>query len=311
MRRWAVIGVIVAAVGITGEVALRMATGLGRPALSYADPDFGYAFKADQDLTRFGRRIRYNAQGMRSEDLAAMGNRKRVLCIGDSVTNGGAPTDQADTYPYRLEGCLRGRGWDMAVMNISAGSWGIENQLGYLRKHGIHGAGIVVVQIGSHDLYQKKSEGAIVGNDPNFPDANPPLALWELGERYAWPRVSSRLGLQAAEPEKERTREDLERNLGALRELVGVMRGAGAEVLILFTCNTDEAVAGRSRAEGLKDLRALAAAMDVRLMEMLPVWHGAIREGQHVMRDGVHPNELGSELMARTVCEALASGGGE
>lgn len=73
------------------EVGLRAFLGLGSPPLSHADPDYGYAFNPNQDLTRFGNRVFYNEHGLRSEPLPRVKpeGEFRVLCIGDSVTNGG------------------------------------------------------------------------------------------------------------------------------------------------------------------------------------------------------------------------------
>lgn len=143
------------------ELGLRAFLGLGHPPLSHADPDYGYAFNANQDLRRFGRRMFYNEHGLRSAPLPAVkpGRELRARCIGDSVTNGGAPTDQIDTYPYQSEAELRRAGIQARALNASAGSWGVENELAWLKKRGLFESDVVVLQVGTRDLAQRKSSG--------------------------------------------------------------------------------------------------------------------------------------------------------
>ena len=106
---------------VVAEIACR-AYGLHTPVLYEATP-YGYRVRPNQDLRRFGNRVFYNAQGLRSEPAEPMPSAgvERVLCIGDSVTFGGTQTDQQDTYPYQLQGALRRRGLSAEVLNASAG----------------------------------------------------------------------------------------------------------------------------------------------------------------------------------------------
>jgi len=111
---------------LLAESGLRLGLGLGRSPLSHADPDYGYAFNPNQNLRRFGNRVCYNEHGLRSEPLPRAKPRDefRVLCVGDSVTNGGVLTDQVDTYPCLLEALLKRRGLNGRVLNASAGGLG-------------------------------------------------------------------------------------------------------------------------------------------------------------------------------------------
>src|SRR5215475_14021339 len=91
---------------VTGEGVGRY-YGLDHPVL-YEGTAFGYRVQPNQDIRRFGNRIFYNSFGLRSEatDSTPKPGVLRVLCIGDSITNGGSPTDQTQTYPYLLEKLL-------------------------------------------------------------------------------------------------------------------------------------------------------------------------------------------------------------
>src|ERR1019366_6883305 len=118
---------------ILAEVGSRVFFGLGSPPLVYANTKFGYAFRPNQSLKRFGHPISYNEQGLRSEPLRpTTGTAYRILCVGGSVTNGGALVDQADTYPYQLERILSAKGDKAQVLNASAVGWTLMNEYSFL-----------------------------------------------------------------------------------------------------------------------------------------------------------------------------------
>src|SRR5262249_58482770 len=93
--------------------AVARAFGLHTPVL-YERMTYGYRVRASQDIQRFGHRVFYNSYGLRSEPMtpSPAAGVTRILCLGDSITNGGTSTDQSETYPYLLERYLRDRGVD-------------------------------------------------------------------------------------------------------------------------------------------------------------------------------------------------------
>lgn len=119
------------------EIGLRL-LGFGNPALLQADANAGYIFAPNQLVYRFGNRLEYNQFSQRSEqiDSAKPEGTLRILMIGDSVLNGNNTTDQKETIPELFEARLLGIKKQVEVLNASAGSWGIGNQLGYIRKFG-------------------------------------------------------------------------------------------------------------------------------------------------------------------------------
>ncbi|MBD3560821.1 SGNH/GDSL hydrolase family protein, partial [Planktothrix sp. FACHB-1355] len=182
---------------ITTEVTLRLALGLGNPVLVQADSDTGYRFQPNQKIFRFGKHIQYNQYSQRSEPITPEkpAGKLRILMLGDSVLNGGNPTDQSQIITELFEAKLSASGHPAEVLNASSGSWGIGNQLGYLRKFGTFNADAVILQIGTHDLTQPTSNSEIVGHHPSFPTHPPLLAIQEAWTRYAWPNLAFRLKL--------------------------------------------------------------------------------------------------------------------
>jgi hypothetical protein len=288
------------------ELVLRLGLGLGAPALVYADPDFGYAFKPNQELRRFGHRISYNEVGLRSESLRSRPTLHRIVCLGDSVTNGGAPTDQAETYPYLLESYLRAHGnGSVQVLNASAGGWQPENEYEFIRKKGLWGAATLVLELSTHDLYAKK--GALdATSDSNFPDHDPPSALTELWVRYIWPPLVRRFTRQGiAAQQADPTEEDLRRSLKAIERILMLGESQKAHAVILLTCEREELRQPLLFDHYRSALRQLAAFRKVVVLDIMPVWQKMMQAGQDPMRDNVHPNPAGNGSMARLVGEAL------
>ena len=118
---------------VATELSLRLALGLGNPVLVQVDSESGYRFQPNQKVWRFGRTIEYNRYSQRSEPIAAQKPTRtlRILMTGDSVLNGGNPTDQPRTITELFEHKLSASGHQAEVLNASAGSWGIGNQFGY------------------------------------------------------------------------------------------------------------------------------------------------------------------------------------
>lgn len=293
---------------LIAEVCLRVFFGLGSPPLVYASTKFGYAFQPNQSSTRFGHKVFYNEAGLRSEPLHPLtGMAHRVLCVGGSVTNGGAPIDQADTYPYQLERILNGKGQNTQVLNASAVGWTLANEYGFLQDKGIFEARVVVLEIGKRELYEGPESSSAVGTDPNLPDHRPVTAISELIGRYLLPRVLRKLGMASEAPawsEDSMTEQNYRRGLGTLKSMVSLVSQSGAKPILLLTPDKDESVLGRYRVDHQSDLSDLAASANGRLIDMMPVWHTELSEGREPFRDLVDPNPEGNRLLA----EAVAAG---
>ena len=292
---------------ILAEVGSRVFFGLGSPPLVYANTKFGYAFRPNQSLKRFGHPISYNEQGLRSEPLRpTTGTAYRILCVGGSVTNGGALVDQADTYPYQLERILSAKGDKAQVLNASAVGWTLMNEYSFLEDKGIFGARVVVLEVGTRTLYPGTATSFAVGADPNLPDHNPPLAMLEAIDRYLLPRILRKLGMSSAEApqvwsDRSVTLENYQRGLGTLKAMVALVSRFGAKPIILLTPDKDEAVPGQYRAEYQKDLSDLAASANGKLVDLMPAWHTALSQGREPLRDSVDPNSEGNQSIAQAL----------
>ncbi|MFB2898180.1 SGNH/GDSL hydrolase family protein [Aerosakkonemataceae cyanobacterium BLCC-F50] len=235
----------VLAVFIGLEVILRVAFGLGNPVLVQADSFTGYRFKPNQKLFRLGKKIQYNQYSQRSEPitLKKTPGQLRILMIGDSVLNGGNPTDQSQTITELFEAKLSASGHPAEVLNASAGSWGIGNELGYLRKFGTFNADAVILQIGTHDLTQPTSTSAVVGHHPAFPTHPPLLATQDTWNRYIWPQVAGKLGYNlangdfASSPISLTPGQQFKQNMQQFKEIVTLVRNQKIPVFVLFTPN--------------------------------------------------------------------------
>ena len=179
--RFVLIGVVLL---VLLELTFRLAFGFCDALLYQRSEEYEYIAQPNQERRRFGAKIYYNSWSQRNEEPDT--TRVRVLGLGDSVLFGGTWMDQdslASTL-FTLE-------TSMQMLNISCGSWGPDNCAAYIKKHGAFGAKVMVLVCSSHDAYDVMSHEEVVGIMPNYPDEQYSLAIAELVDRYAWPRICS------------------------------------------------------------------------------------------------------------------------
>jgi len=312
-RRWIkriCFGVVtLAVITLLTEVILRVGWGFGNPPLLQVDPEIGYLFRPDQEIYRFGNRVKINRYHQRSEEVSPTPETGtvRVMCVGDSVTWGGVWSDQAETYPEILAASLRTKlGIPVEALNASAGSWGVGNEAAYLARFGTFGSRWVVLQIGSDDLTQPTSTGVVVGVDPRMPSERPLSAIGELlGRSLGNTGAATNPSAPVNPPEDQ-----LRMNLDHLRSAVRTARATGAEVVILHTPNRDEVVDLRGTGYATRHDWARSAfqkvcqEMDVRVVDLHARWRGQADASMY-FRDSIHPNPTGNREVAQAVAEAL------
>jgi hypothetical protein len=178
--------ILIVVVAAITEVVLRVAFGFCNSPLYISDPDFEYIYAPNQDVKRFGSTLRTNRFSMRNEEISPADSLV-VLLIGDSVVNGGSLTDQdsiaSTILEKRFEKDFKKR---VRVLNISAGSWGPDNIAAYLKKFGLFGAKLICLVTSSHDAHDIMSHVSPVGIDPQMPNKQYNVALYELWDRYRW-----------------------------------------------------------------------------------------------------------------------------
>jgi lysophospholipase L1-like esterase len=286
------------------ELGLRV-LGLHTPVL-YERTSYGYRVRPSQEVVRFGNRIAYNEFGMRSPPAArapAQGT-LRVLCIGDSVTNGGALIDQDDTWPAQLERLLRARRGAVEVLNASAPGWATGNESGWLAESGIFGAALVVLEIGTHDLFQPLAGQQVVDAHPSFPSHRPWFAAEDALTHYVlpWLGLSPALndpgiGGQLTEPGAP------EPAIANVLRMAERARGAGADFVVLYL-DEDGLLPPSAAAQARLRLAAALKTAAIRVVDM----HDTLRRlgPQAIYRDGIHPTAAGNRAIAETLERALS-----
>lgn len=171
---------------IVTESILRYVFGFCNAPLYLEDPDFEYVYAPNQNHFRFRNVVRTNEVSMRSEPISAS-DTTVILLIGDSVINGGNPTDHNELASTILEKKLTEKfKRKIRVLNISAGSWGPDNAFAFLKKKGTFNADLICLVTSSHDAYDNMSFNKIVGVFINYPNRQYKIGIYEFYDRYWW-----------------------------------------------------------------------------------------------------------------------------
>ncbi len=293
------------------ELTLRL-VGLGNPPLSQADSDTGYRFQPNQKITRFGKKIEYNQYSQRSEPINPQKPQEitRILVIGDSVTNGGSPTNQTQTITEQLESKLSSTGTQFEVLNASAGSWGIGNQLGYIRKFGTFESNAVIIQIGTHDLIQPTSTSERVGRNPNYPTHLPLLATQELTTRYIFPRFLSALKSDSEIPQVSETEENrqFQQNMQSVKAIISLIKTKQIPVIVLFTPSRADLLPSPNTPEYKSEFFRIIKQLQIPVVDAHTAWSklpGITVKSYY--RDKVHFNETGNQAIAELLSKKLCA----
>ena len=295
------------------ELSLRCLWGFGNPLLLQKDPDIGYLYQPNQDLHRLGNRVIINAYHQRSGPVTQFPNTNttRIMLVGDSVTFGTTLLDQKQTISELLQADLKtSKSGPVEVLNASAGSWGIGNELAYLKRFGTMGACVVVIQIGSHDLLQQKSTSFRVGVDPNQPDKRPLTAISEVWRRYIQPCLAGSATVAipalAEDPDSEAR---FTMNMDFLIEGIRFVHQHGATPVILHTPDRDEVLKQNDHTETKyqswrRRFVTLAERERVPLVNLPELWQRDARATLY-FRDHVHLTAAGTAAAANAVYKLL------
>lgn len=281
------------------------AYGLHQPVI-YEATAYGYRVAPNQDARRFGHSVHYNALGLRNDAVTptAPAGVMRVLCLGDSVTNGGAITDQVDTIPYRLEALLRLKHGRAEVLNASAPGWAISNELGWLSSYGTLDSQFVVLVISTHDLFQPLAASSVIDSHPSFPSRRPLLALEDMLRRYLLPRLMAEdstadpgaAGVAASGLQARKNRDDILAIDGIVRQ------GKGRLMVAFLEQGRDNS--GDTATLGAK--RELFSLLDRHAIPVVTLGSEVESRGRDAMfRDDVHPNPAGNLAIAETIARGL------
>lgn len=238
-----------------------------------ADARYEYLMLPDQDA-HYGRiRYRTNALGLRSPPVGAKRGR-RVLIIGDSVINGGQQTTQDS---LATEKAARATG--IELVNLSAGSWGTDNAMAWIRAHGLLDADALVVVLSSHDAYDRMTFAPVVGVHPSYPAERPLLALSTVIDRWR-----HRSADRPAVPSPRRFAE-------GWRALRDTAAARGIPLMVLLHPELGELAMGRYDDRGTRILDSLSAWH-------VPVLRSLDRMDSTMYTDRIHLNDRGQATLA-------------
>jgi lysophospholipase L1-like esterase len=290
------------------ELALRL-LGFGNPALLQADANAGYIFAPNQLVYRFGNRLEYNQFSQRSEqiDSAKPEGTLRILMIGDSVLNGNNTTDQQETIPELFEARLLGIKKEVEVLNASAGSWGIGNQLGYIGKFGTFESDAVILQIGTHDLLQPPSGIPGVAKHPLMLNSKPLLAIQEVFHRHVMPKLSSVFvsnSPAASVPVSESQR--FMENMQRFEQIVALVRAKNIPLFVLYTCDRADLLPVPNQPKFKSEFVDRLKALKIPVIDTHAAWSKLPKTRvESYFRDGVHPTAPAYESIADLVFQQL------
>lgn len=280
------------------ELLLRLAWGFGNIPVYYVSPDFEYALKPSQEMTRFGNKYFINSDGMRS---APLGNGElRILKFGDSVLNGGLAADQDEIASTHLEKRFSHieRKRKVRVLNISAGSWGPDNAFAWMRHYGDFDAAGIVLLFSSHDWQDQMSFDNVVGNVPFYPAKKPDIAITDainwLYSRYIqkieWNDLPK---IEGAILQQHRFNPGWDRFVSYTRE-------NNIPLIVYHHANLEE-IENQEWTEEGKQLEAYLAGQGVEVISGLDAGFGVSD-----FRDMIHPNESGHVKIADALEPALS-----
>lgn len=296
------------------ELGLRLIFGLGNPPLSQADQKTGYRFQPNQKLSRFGNYIEINQYSQRNAPISASkpANTRRIFMIGDSVLNGGVQIDQAQTITEQFRDRL---GESTEVLNASAGSWGIENRIGYLREFGAFQSDVIIFQIGTSDLIQRTSTGGVVGRDPGFPNQRPWSAIGELWSRYLSRRLRSQALMLPAYAEVRSPQDKamwFARNSQSFKDKVRSLRTTSATknipIIVLYTPYRDEVLPTPQPPLYKAEFFALLKQLKIPVVDVHQAWSSVpVEQKSKYFIDEIHLSETGNQAVADLLFQQLCT----
>lgn len=289
MNKW-IAAIILTFLGV--NTLLSYFVGLGSPLLYDKSQNSSYILSANQEIERLGKSLHTNSLGLRSSKVDV--GVTKVLKIGDSVINGGERIGNDELSSSILDASIRQIDSSWQVQNVSCGSWGPENQFKFLKANPELSSDIVLYYISSHDLFDTIGKFSPVGVSVDYPDHNPPFALYEVLESFIVKRPffpSDTLFMEEDNFGKE-----------AFSRLLSLFVERTPMIHVFVHPTTSEISAGSYDARGQKiveGLRNRNISFTENLKLMKPSFY----------RDDIHLNEEGHKFLATQAYELILSRG--
>lgn len=287
------------------ELLLRYRYGFGNPVLYKEDKDYEYIFMPNQEVRRLGNSVQTNEYSMRSKPLSSK-DRIRILKIGDSIVNGGTSTDHDSLASTLLENTLNERfktGGTIRVLNIAAGSWGPDNAYAYIQKHGVFGAGLMVLVFSSHDYYDMMLHEKVVGENPSYPSERPWLATQEVITRYIYPYVEEHIFNKPGSAKLSMDADMINKVMHTVnpgwKQFFAYSRKHSIKLLVVLHPTMEEVKAQTYDSKGKHIIAMLDSAGVDRILEL------DHQPTLDLYRDEIHYNNKGQKFMAKTLFSYL------
>lgn len=284
------------------------------PALSRGHPRRGYALRPGFDgVTKLGIPIHVSSLGLRSpeiEEKKAAGVR-RLLVLGDSVTFGWGIREE-DSFARRLEAMLRAApACPSEVVNAGVSGYGSIEELDYFANEGVRlePDAVLIYQVENDYMAAtpRTSALAMFMKDWIFYRSYLVNASFLAYQKLRWQVAAQAAGGDtAAYAAQQRTWGSLPgaaQSLDALRKIAALAHERG--IAVVLASHPNNLADPSLDAERTRLLRELAAADDLRFVDVAPAFAGMRPEALAVSETDRHPNALGHALIAGLLLPAV------
>ena len=283
---------------LAAEIILRVFFGFANQPIYVTDDDIGYLLKADQHVRFLGKTYSCNKYHQRSEELMDEPD-YRILMVGDSLLHGVHPVDQHETIPELLEARInRELGLNGEVLNASAPSWSIDNELEYVKRFGLFEADVVILVINNADIYQEKSTPEYLYATGRH-TKRPFSALYELYREFFKKDDSSYI----SKPEDATEIFNRHRKM-IFQDLAGMVKRAGNKfILVMIPPERKNTKTGTT--ELVYNSKSLSSTTEEEEFMVIDFVNGPspIEKGDYL--DQIHMNKKGNQRIADIIYEQV------
>ncbi len=295
---------------LTAEFLLKLIWGFGDPLIYIADDEIGYLLAPNQVTKRNGNLIKINKYSMRSEQINSSKTAQdlRLLLLGDSIANGGWWTDQDKTISSLLEQFLikKNLGFNQVeVLNASANSWGVRNQLAYLQKYGTFSIDILILLLNTDDLFSSAPSPLNVGRSLSYPDKKPTFALQEFFKKVL--PSPTHPDLKNLPQEKG---DIVQLNLDALVKINDVTHKNKINFIVALTPLKREVLPPYSKDYELRArerLKNIIEEYDIEYIDFLPFFKEE-NNPESLYHDHIHLNGKGNDFVTKNIASTIVNG---
>jgi hypothetical protein len=226
---------------------------------------------------------------MRSDAIDPV--KTKVLGLGDSVLNGGVVLDQEE-----LATTIVSKDSNIQLLNISAGSWGPDNNAAYLKEKGLFNAKALLLVVSSHDAHDNMNFMDVVDKHPSYPSHQYKLASCELLDRYVFPRLLKGLYATSVDPDQA-VAQGIQKNgkifNPGFEQLKNIASDAHVPMYIYLHPEKIKVQNKKYNSQGLEIIRWAK-------QNNISLFQGLSTETVEGFRDDIHMNAVGSKQLAKS-----------